>query len=170
GGFRFEALRSTFRVLLAPPRLVQADLLSLHLARVARHQARPAQAGLQRCIILDERAGDAVAHRAGLAALAAAVDVHTDVEARERLRQLERLAHDHAPGLAAEELIHRLAVHHERALAGLEEHAGYRALAPPGTVVVVADHPVPQISSVLGCCAECGCLSPAYTFSLRSIA
>ena len=39
GGFRFaESLRSAFRVLLAPPRLVQADFLSLDLSRVARHQ------------------------------------------------------------------------------------------------------------------------------------
>jgi hypothetical protein len=39
GGFRFaESLSSAFRVLLAPPCFVQADLLSLDLARVTRHQ------------------------------------------------------------------------------------------------------------------------------------
>src|SRR6185436_10863964 len=39
GGFRFaESLSSAFRVLLAPPCLVQADFLSLDLSRVARHQ------------------------------------------------------------------------------------------------------------------------------------
>src|SRR6185436_14060317 len=48
------------------------------------------------------------AHRAGLAALAAAIDVHQDVEGGEILRQLERLAHDHAAGLAPEELVHWL--------------------------------------------------------------
>src|SRR5690242_15456340 len=132
--------RSTLRVLLAPPCLVQADLLSLDLARIASHQTRRAEAALQSRIILDEGAGDAVAHRAGLAALAATVDVHEDVEGREVLRQLERLANHHAPGLAAEELVHRLAVHHEAALAGLEEHARHGALAPAGAVVVVANH------------------------------
>src|SRR6476646_9546232 len=131
-------LRSTFRVLLAPPRLVQADLLSLHFSRVARDESGRAQLRLQRCIILDQRARDAVAHRTGLAALAAAVDVHHDVESGRALDQLERLAHDHATGLAAEELVHRLAVDDEVALAGLEEYARGCALAPPGAVVVVA--------------------------------
>src|SRR5687767_6215882 len=74
GGFRFaESLSSAFRVLLAPPCFVQADLLSLDFARVARHQPGRAQRRLQSRIILDQRPRDAVAHRAGLAALAAAV-------------------------------------------------------------------------------------------------
>src|SRR5438045_2366626 len=72
---------STFRVLLAPPCLVQSDLLSLDFARIARHEPGRAERWLQRRIILDQRARDAVAHGAGLAALAAAVHVHLDVEA-----------------------------------------------------------------------------------------
>src|SRR5438874_2181019 len=131
GGFRFAVLRdatfSTFRVLLAPPCLVQAHLLSLHLARVARHQPGRAQRSLEPCIILDQRTRDAMAHRAGLAALAAAIDVHHDVEARRALGELERLAHHHAAGLAAEELVDRLAVDRELASAGLEEDARDRA-------------------------------------------
>src|SRR5688572_7864589 len=143
GGFQFaESLSSAFRVLLAPPCLVQADLLSLDLARIARDQPGRAQRRLQGRIILDQRARDAVAHRAGLAALAAAVDVHQDVECGQGLGQVEGLAHDHAAGLAAEELVHRLAVDHEVALAGLEEHAGHGALAPAGAVVVIANHGV----------------------------
>src|SRR4051812_32491864 len=81
---------STFRVLLAPPCLVQAHLLSLDLARVARDQPGGAKGALQACIILDERARDAVAHRPGLAALAAAEHVHQDIERGEVLRQVER--------------------------------------------------------------------------------
>src|SRR2546430_14411322 len=111
GGFRFAELRSsTLRVLLAPPRLVKADLLSLHLARVARHQAGRAEHRLQRGIVLDERARNAMPHRAGLAALAAAIHVDEDVEAREALRQFEGLANHHPAGLAPEEFIDRLAV------------------------------------------------------------
>src|SRR6185503_13854662 len=149
---------SAFRVLLAPPCLVQSHLLSLHLARIARHEAGCAQRALQPRIILDQGARDAVAHRAGLAALAAAVHVHQDVERRKVLGQVERLAHHHAAGLAAEEFVDRLAVDDEGALAGLEKDARDRALAPSRAVVVVADH---QISSALGCCAECGCVPPA---------
>src|SRR6266850_2214801 len=99
--FRFAAARrSTFRELLAPPCLVQANLLSLYLARVARHQPGRAQRRLQPCIILDQRARDAVAHGARLSAFAAAIHVHHDVEARLALGELERLAYDYAAGLA----------------------------------------------------------------------
>src|SRR5712692_3231110 len=131
---------STFRVLLAPPRLVQTDFFSLDFARIARDEPGCAQDALQSGIILDQGARDAVAHRACLPAFAAAVDVHHDVEARLALGELERLAHYHAAGFAAEELVHRLAVHHEAALTGLQEHTRHGALAPPGAVVIVADH------------------------------
>src|SRR5437879_8677144 len=143
GGFRFaeaRCFRSTFRELLAPPCLVQADLLSLYLAPVALHQPGRAQRGLQPGIILDQRTRDAVAHRAGLPAFPASIHVYHDVEARQALGELERLAHHHAAGLAPEEFVHRLAVDDELALAGLQKNARHRALAPPGAVVVVADH------------------------------
>src|SRR5262245_27605665 len=138
--FFVECALLTFRVLLAPPRLVQADLLSLHFARIARHQAGRAQLTLQPGIILDQRTGDAVTYCTRLPALAAAIDVHEDVEARAALRQLQRLAHHHAAGFAAEELVDRLAVHHEVAFAWLDENSRDRAFAPPGAVVVIANH------------------------------
>src|SRR6266705_1994698 len=78
--------------------------------------------------------------RAGLSAFPASVHVHHDVEARQALGELERLAHYHAAGLAREEFVHRLAVDDELSLAGLQKNAGHRALAPPGAVVIVADH------------------------------
>src|SRR5260370_18471221 len=97
--------------MLAPPCLVQTDLLSLDFARIARDQPGCAQGALQSGIILDQSARDAVAHRACLPAFAAAVDVHHDVEARLALGELERLAHYHAAGFAPEDLVHPLAVH-----------------------------------------------------------
>src|SRR5687767_2012736 len=87
---------STFRVLLAPPCLVESDLLSLDLARVARNQPCGAECRLECRIILDEGARDAVANRPCLAALAPAEYVHPDVEGRGILGELERLAYDHA--------------------------------------------------------------------------
>src|SRR5204862_2815258 len=68
-----RVLMSAFRVLLAPPRLVQADLFSLHFPRVAGHEARGAERRLDGSIEFDERARQAVAHRARLTGLAAAV-------------------------------------------------------------------------------------------------
>src|SRR5689334_1564353 len=55
------------RVLASTSRLVQADLLPLDFARVARHQSRLLQHGLERSVMLYQRARDAVPHRAGLA-------------------------------------------------------------------------------------------------------
>ena len=53
-------------------RLVEADLLALDFARVARDEPRLRQRGLELRVVVDQRARDAVAHRAGLAGLAAA--------------------------------------------------------------------------------------------------
>src|SRR5687767_945356 len=153
-----RSLRSTLGVLLAPPRLVQADLLSLHFARIARHESGRAERRLERRIILDQGARKAVPNRAGLAVFAAAAHVHLDVEGCERLGDLERLAHDHAARFAREEFVHRLAIDLEQALAGLEEYPRCRAFATARAVVVIADH---QISSAFGCCAACGCVPSA---------
>src|SRR5437588_8017195 len=54
-------LRSAFRVLLAPPRLVQSHFLSLHFSRVAGHETGRAERAFQPRIILDQCARDAVA-------------------------------------------------------------------------------------------------------------
>src|SRR6185436_14260339 len=144
---------SAFRVLLAPPRLVQADLFSLDFSRIARHEACRAERRLERRVELDERAREAVAYRAGLAVLAAAVHVDLDVEGRQVLGDLERLAHDHAAGLAGEEFVHGLAVDHEQALAGFDEHARGRALAPARAVVVITHHVRSPMLSVAAPCA-----------------
>src|SRR3546814_5649685 len=104
--------------------LVQADLLALDLACVAGHEARRAQLALERLVVLDQRAGDAQADRTGLAGGAAAAGGDEDVEALGVLGQLERLAHDHARGLAAEELVERTLVDGDLAGAAAQEHAG----------------------------------------------
>src|SRR5690349_9639300 len=120
--------RSALGELLAASRLVQADLLALHLARVARDETRLRQRRLERRVVVDQRTRDAVAHRARLAGFAATRDVHHDVERGVVARELERLTHDHAPGFAREEFIHGLVVDHEVTAAALEEHARDRAL------------------------------------------
>src|SRR4249919_1033054 len=66
--------------LLTSARLVQTDLLPLNLARVARHQSGLRQRRLELDIVVDQGAGDAVAHGAGLPRFATAVDVDHDVE------------------------------------------------------------------------------------------
>src|SRR5262245_10020244 len=66
---------SALRKLVASSRLVQADLLALDLACIARDQPSLLEHGLQRGIVLDQRAGDAVTHCPGLARFTAAVHV-----------------------------------------------------------------------------------------------
>src|SRR6266542_2079222 len=147
--------KSSLGVLLAPPRLVQADLLSLDLASVAGDQSGLAQKRLERGIELYERASQTVAHGSRLPEFPPARYVDHDVELAQLVGQYERLTHDHLPRLAREILVRRTVVHDEIALAGLDEHARDGTLAPAGSVVVLPDHA--STSSVLGCCAACGC-------------
>src|SRR5687768_1147593 len=78
GGFAERGL--ALGELLAASRLVEADFLALDLARVASDEAGFLQRPLERLVVIDERAGDAVTHRTGLAGFAAAIDVHLNVE------------------------------------------------------------------------------------------
>src|SRR5690606_33254533 len=120
--------------------LVQADLLALDLARVAGHEARRAQLALERLVVFDQRAGDAQADRTGLAGGAAAAGGDEDVERFGVLGQLERLAHDHARGLATEELVQRTVVDGDLAGTAAQEHAGGGGLATAGAVVLSDCH------------------------------
>src|SRR5262249_2923583 len=104
---------------------------------VGRHEAGSAQGLAQALVVLDERARDAVTDGAGLAGDTTAVDLDGDIEAADELHRLERLTHDHAPGLAAEELIERALVHRDAPAAGLEVHARGGGLAPTGAVASV---------------------------------
>src|SRR6185295_13480669 len=117
--------------------LVQPDLLALHFARVAGHESRLLEHPLQARVVLDQGAGDAVAHGARLARLAAAIDVDTDVEGIERIGQHQGLAHDHAPGLTRKKFVDGAAVDGNRALAWPQIHPRHGALAPSGTVVLL---------------------------------
>src|SRR5690606_28647887 len=112
--------------LLAASRLVQADLLALDLARIARDQPGLRQGRLERLGVVDQRAGDAVADRARLARLAAAMHVDLDVEAAVVLGQGQRLANDHAARFAREVLVDRLAGDGDTAVAALPERSEER--------------------------------------------
>src|SRR6266704_6829370 len=144
GGFAaLNSRKSSLGVLLAPPRLVQADLLSLDLASIAGDQSGLAQKRLERGIELYERASQTVALGSRLPEFPPARYVDHDVELAQLVGQYERLTHDHLPRLAREIFVRRTVVHDEIALAGLDEHARDGTHAPA--------------SSVLGCCAACGC-------------
>src|SRR5207248_9073107 len=71
-------------------RLVQAGLLALDLAGVAGEEPLPLQRNAEIRIGLDERAGDSVPNRAGLAARASPVHAHAQVERALDARHLQR--------------------------------------------------------------------------------
>src|SRR3954468_11184397 len=66
-------------------------LLALLHARIAREEAGLLEALAKFGVVDLKRARDAVANRSGLAARAAAVDGHDDIEAVRRLSERERL-------------------------------------------------------------------------------
>src|ERR1700719_573621 len=134
------------RELLAAAGLTQTHLLPLDFALIARHEAGFGQNRLEGLVVVDQRACDAVAHRAGLTRFAAAVHVDLDVERRQMVGQRERLGGGQPPRFAGGEVVDRAAVDDDVALAALQEHACNRTLAPSGPVIVFTDHP----SSLIG--------------------
>src|SRR5690606_31981913 len=131
---------SALAELLATTRLVQTDLLAFDFAGIAGDEASLRQCRLERRIIVDQRAGNAMAHGAGLSVHTAAVDVDVKVEGLQMAGQFQRLANDHATRFAREVLVHGLAVDDDLARAFFQEHTGHRSLAAAGSVIPVTDH------------------------------
>src|SRR6187551_1269443 len=90
--------------------LVQAGLLALDDARVARQEARPLQRHAQLRVGLDERPRDAVADGTRLPARPAAVHAHAQVERALHPGDLERRQGRLAVRRAGEVLVDRAAV------------------------------------------------------------
>src|SRR5213593_2263621 len=133
-----EQYASALAELLAPARAVQADLLALDFARIARHEAGMAQGRLERCVVVEQRTGDAVTYRASLPRFAAAMHVDLHVEGCIVRGENQRLLDDHDGRLAAEVLLDRLAVHENLSRALFHEHASHRRLAAAGSVVPIS--------------------------------
>src|SRR6266550_1735618 len=152
---------------------MEADLLSLDFPGVARYETGLRQRRLQLNVVVDQGARDPVPDGAGLTRFSTADHVYHHVECLLVIRQSERLAHDHSAGLTGEELVDGLLVDDDVSRAFFDEDPRHRSLAPARAVIVISDHrgvlgygstlvgDADQISSVLGCCAECGCAAPA---------
>src|SRR5262249_25871865 len=117
---------------------------------------------------------DAVAEGARLGGDAAAVQLGLHVVLVVRLRDHERLLHEHLQRLvAAEELVEAVLVQEELAGAGLEVDARDGGLPLPGRVELAGGRAQRSLLLTLtgsGFCAWWGCRSPAYTFSLWNMA
>ncbi len=117
-----------------------ADLFAFDLAGIAGDEACLTQGLAQGRIVLHQRPGNAVANRAGLTGDPATADLDLDVELPGELHQFERLAHNHAAGLASKELINGPLIDGDAPGARLHMHAGRGSLAPAGTVVCGGCH------------------------------
>ena len=140
-------------------RLVQARLLALH-DRASRVR-KPARFSGARSsgFDLDERPGDPVTHRSGLARGAAAVQADAEVVLALEARRLQRSGREHLVHLPREVLLDRLAVDPRRAVAGTKDHARDGRLALAGAEIL--GRVDIYTSRVVGACASCGCSGPA---------
>jgi hypothetical protein len=117
-------------------RLVQAGLLALHLAGVAREEAGALQRQPQLRVGLDQRPCDPVPDCARLAGRSAASDANTNVVRPLGLGDLEWSQRGRAMGGAREVLLDRAAVEPRRPRAGAKDHARNRRLAFSGAAVL----------------------------------
>src|SRR5205814_1745392 len=115
--------------------LLEACLLALLRARVAREEAPALELAAQVGIGLHERARHTVPEGARLGGHAAAVDAGDHVHALLVARRLERCAHRLLKRGAREEILERPAVHLVLARAGLDDHARDGGLALAGGLV-----------------------------------
>src|ERR1700722_13471024 len=132
--------RLTLRELLPAACLVEADLLTFDFTSITRDEAGLRQFRLQRCVIVHQRAGDAVANRTGLTRFTATRHVDLDVERDAVVREFQRLTHDHQRRFAREVISDGLTVDNDVALACLDEHPCSGALAAARAVIPVTDH------------------------------
>src|SRR5436190_13206263 len=156
-----KAAALALRELRPLARLLEAGLLALDLARVAREESLPLQVAAQVGVGLDERLRDAVAERAGLAGDAAAVDAGADVVGGVGARQGERRGGERLQRPPREILLDGLAVHGDGARAGDEDDSGDRGLALAGAAVGDCVGHQDATSSGTGLWAACGCSGPA---------
>src|SRR5579862_2359570 len=110
-------------------RLLQAGLLALLGARIAREKTASLELAAEVGVSLEQGPRDAVAQRAGLGRDAAPVQARGDVHLRLVADRLERLADRPLERLAREELLERTAVDRVAAGAGAQRHARDRRLA-----------------------------------------
>src|SRR5687767_3529945 len=110
-------------------------LLALLHTRIAREEARLLEALAEFGVVDLERARDAVADRAGLAARSAAVHRHHDVELVDGLGERERLLDDHLEHFVREVFIETTAIDRDLTAARADVHTRRRGLPSSGSVI-----------------------------------
>src|SRR6202163_95757 len=114
--------------------LLAPVLLRFFFTRIARQETVAPQRLAQRFVHLEQRTSNPMTHSAGLPRNFAAFALDVDVDRRERLRDVERLPHDHLQRRPREVLVDGTLVDGDDALAEREAHAGDAALAAAGAL------------------------------------
>src|SRR6266571_4281157 len=162
----------TFAKLEPLPRAGAPGLLALDRPWIARQQPLLAQLLAMPVVGEAQRPRDPQPHRPRLAGHATAPAIALHVEGAERVGRGERLLDvGHERG-AREIVAQRPAVDVPLPRARRQIHTRHALLAPPDGVPAQlrrdrghADAPAVGASGC-GCCAACGCVGPAYTFSI----
>ena len=115
---------------------LEAVLLTFLHARVAGQEAGLLQGRAQLGVVLQQRAGQAVADGAGLAGAAAADNVDNNVELAFGAGEHQRAAGEQLQGVEADVIVDITAVDGELAGAVVHAHAGDRVLAAAGAVEI----------------------------------
>src|SRR5690606_17433214 len=130
----------TLAELLAATRFVETDFFTFDFTSIARDVAGLLERRLERFVVVDEGAGNTVAHRTSLTAFTTAVNVDMKIERFQVVGEFQRLTHDHAAGLASKVFIDGLAIDNNLARTFFQEHAGYRRFTAPCSIVPITDH------------------------------
>ena len=115
---------------------MQTGFLALDDTCVARQEAFPLERDAELGIRLHEGAGDAMAHRSGLAGRTAAVHADAQVVLPFDARHLEGRERECPVSDPREVIVERLAVHPRRSVAWTQDDARHRRLALAGAAVL----------------------------------
>src|SRR6218665_576689 len=154
-------------------------LLALDGAGITREEAGLLEGRTEVRVVVAQRAGEAVADGAGLTTQTSATHVDLDVDLALLLEHIQGLVEHHLGGLAAEVHVDVAAVDDHNAGARADPHARGGLLAAAGAIKALVGggshvvsslkvrkvwegrSPYASTSRATGCCAVCGCVSPA---------
>src|SRR5690606_21529829 len=118
----------------------QTDFLTLDFTSVTSDVTGFTQRAARGFVVLDQSASDAMTDGTGLTTDTATGNGNEDVELLDGLGQLQRLTHDHASGLAAEEGIQAAIVDRDVTSTRTQEYACGSGLATASAVILSRRH------------------------------
>ena len=123
---------------------MQADFLTFHFTRISRHIAGFPQGRAEGFIILDQRAGDAMANGTRLTGRTAAGDIDGNIDLVAQLGEFKRLQNDHPVGFSAEVFVQHSVVDDNLTRADFRVDSRYSAFAATRSIILRLCHGRPE--------------------------